>query len=114
MKYTIDATDKKLGRIATEVAGLLMGKQIPGYTRHTEHDATVEVQNAGHIAMSNRKRRDTNYVTYSGYPGGLKTKRMEQVIDKKGMSELVRIAVKGMLPKNKLQARMMKKLTVTE
>lgn len=114
MKYTIDATNKKLGRVATEAAMLLMGKNTPDYARHAESGNTVEIVNAGSLSITLKKQRDTVYTTYSGYPGGLKVARMEQVMEKKGKSELVRIAVKGMLPKNKLQARMMKNLTISE
>lgn len=114
MKYTIDATNKKLGRVATEAAMLLMGKNTPDYARHTESGNTVEILNAGGLSITPKKQRDTTYTTYSGYPGGLKIASMDQVIEKKGKSELVRIAVKGMLPKNKLQARMMKNLTISE
>jgi len=114
MKYTIDATGKKLGRVATEAATLLMGKNTPTYARHEESGNTVEIVNAGGLSITPKKMTDTTYTRYSGYPGGLKISRMEQVVEKKGKSELVRIAVKGMLPKNKLQARMMKNLTISE
>ena len=114
MKYTIDATGKKIGRVATEAATLLMGKNAPEYARHEESGNTVEIVNAGNLSVTAKKMNDTTYTRYSGYPGGLKIASMKQVVDKKGMSELVRIAIKGMLPKNKLQARMMKNLTITE
>jgi len=114
VKYTIDATNKKLGRVASEAAILLMGKNAPGYARHEESENTVEIINASGLSITPKKQRDTKYTSYSGYPGGLKVASMEQIIDKKGKAELVKIAVKGMLPKNKLQARMMKKLTITE
>lgn len=114
MKHTIDATGKKLGRIATEAATLLMGKNTPDFEKHVLSSNVVEIVNAGALSISDKKRRDEVYKSYSGYPGGLKIKSMTQVIEKKGHSELVRIAVKGMLPKNKLQSRMMKQLIVTE
>lgn len=114
MKYTIDATNKKLGRIATEAATILMGKNTPDFQKNVLADNTVEIVNASALSITEKKRANEVYKKYSGYPGGLKIKTMDQVLDKKGYGEVVRIAVKGMLPKNKLQDRMMKNLIVIE
>ncbi len=112
--YTIDATDKVLGRLASEIAKKLMGKMEPGYERHVLSGNTVTVENASKIKMTDKRKAETLHETYSGYPGGLKYKTNADIIAKKGYSELVRLAVYGMLPSNRLRARMMTKLTVKE
>jgi large subunit ribosomal protein L13 len=114
MQYTIDATNKSLGRLASEVAILLMGKNSTAYARNAVIDATVTVQNASKLKIPAPRFTEKTYKRYSGYPGGLKELTMEHVIAKKGYSEIVTIAVKGMLPDNKLKKEMMKHLTVTE
>ena len=114
MKHTLDAKGKKLGRLATEAAVLLMGKDTPDFEKHVLSKNTVEVINASQLSITEKKRKNEIYTSYTGYPGGLRQKSMTQVLEKKGYGELIRIAVKGMLPKNKLQSRMMKQLTVIE
>lgn len=112
--YTIDAKGKKLGRVATEAAMVLMGKHVPGFRPNKEGDVSVTIENAGKLSVTEKKLEQKNYKRYSGYPGGLKHSRMEEVVDKKGMKEVVRTAIKGMLPKNKLQTPRLKRLTVTD
>lgn len=114
MKHTIDAQGKKLGRVATEAAILLMGKNTPDFKKHVLSKNTVEIVNASKLSVTDKKLDNELYTSYSGYPGGLKQKSMKEVVGKKGYSEIVKIAIKGMLPKNKLQSKMMKNLTVTE
>lgn len=114
MEYTIDAQDKKLGRIATEAATILMGKNKADFTRNNVADAKVTIINAGKIETTNKKMEQKVYKNYSGYPGGLRERTMKKVTADKGMKEALRIAVKGMLPINKLRTRMMKNLTITE
>jgi large subunit ribosomal protein L13 len=114
MNYTVDATGKTLGRLATEIAVLLMGKNSTGYVRNNVSGNKVLVENAGKIKVDPRKLEEKTYARYSGYPGGLKTPSMAQVVAKKGYREVVQLAVKGMLPDNKLKSIMMKNLTVTE
>ena len=114
MKYTIDATGKKIGRLATEVASLLMGKSNPEFARNTVSDVKVTIENASKIAVTDKKLKNTTHHTYSGYPGGLKLETLENVKAKKGMSEIVKVAVYGMLPKNKLRSIMIKNLTIKE
>ncbi len=114
MNYTIDATNKSLGRLATEVASILMGKNDPSFTRNTVSAHTVTVTNASKIKQDPRKMLTKTYKSFSGYPGGLKQSTMEHVSKTKGFSAIVSNAVKGMLPDNKLKKDMMKKLTITE
>ena len=112
--HTIDATGKKLGRVATEAATVLMGKHKSDFAPYKQGDTSVTIENASQLSISEKKREQKEYDRYSGYPGGRKTLRMEEVIEKKGYGEVVRMAVKGMLPKNKLQALRMKRLTISE
>ncbi|MEK7200596.1 MAG: 50S ribosomal protein L13 [Patescibacteria group bacterium] len=114
MQYEIDAQNKKLGRLASEVATILMGKNKPDFVRNAIPDVKVKIINAGKIFVTNKKMEQKIYKNYSGYPGGLKERSMKKVISDKGMKESLRIAIKGMLPKNKLRDRMMKNLIIME
>lgn len=114
MKYTIDATNKKLGRVATEAATLLMGKNRPDFERHILSPTNVEIINVSHLELTQKKMKNEKYVRYTGYPGGLRSEPMDRVINKKGYGEIVRRAVYGMLPANKLRSRMMKNLVIKE
>ena len=113
-KYTLDAENKKIGRMATKAAEYLMGKNLPDFTRNTIPSVIVEIVNTSKVILDDKRLAQKTYSRYSGYPGGLKQPTMEQVIAKKGYSELFRVAVLGMLPKNKLRPKMMKNLIITE
>ena len=113
-EITIDARGKKLGRLASEVAHLLMGKQYPSYKRHILNEVKVTVVDAAHLDISHKKKAAKRYVTYSGYPGGIRHERAGDVVAKKGMNELLRRAVYGMLPANKLRTPRMKNLVIKE
>jgi large subunit ribosomal protein L13 len=110
----IDAKGKSLGRVASEAAKMLMGKDTPAYEPHLVQGSGVHIVNAGSINLSEKKMKQKQYGRYSGYPGGLRFESLEQVLAKKGFAEAFRKAVYGMLPNNKLRAPMMKKLKVTE
>ncbi len=112
--YTIDAQNKSLGRVASEVAMILMGKDKADYRPNVVADVKVEIQNASKVKINPKNLKNKLYKRYSGYPGGLKETPMKKVIEKKGYSEIFEIAVKGMLPANKLRPLMMKNLEVTE
>ena len=112
--YTIDATNKAPGRVATEAAKLLMGKNDPSFTRNSAGTARVLVTNASKIKVSEKKMTETDYARYSGYPGGFRYQKMAELIAKKGYGEVIKQAVHGMLPTNKLRSIMIKHLTVTE
>ena len=113
-EYTIDATGQRLGRVASEIAVLLMGKQLPDFTRNKVPNVSVTVTNASLLDIDNKKREQKTYNRYSGYPGGLKTQRMEEVIAKKGYEAVLLNAISGMLPANKLRPLMLKNLTINE
>lgn len=114
MKHTIDATGKVPGRIATEVAVWLMGKNRTDFVRNAIPNVKVEVKNAAEMILARKKLADKRYARHSLYPGGLTLESMQHVIEKKGAKEVLRRAVYGMLPKNKLRPRMMKNLTITD
>ncbi|HUD04151.1 MAG TPA: 50S ribosomal protein L13 [Candidatus Paceibacterota bacterium] len=113
-RYTIDATDKKIGRVSSEAAKILMGKNLPTYQANKVAETEVTIINASKASITEKKKDEKIYKHYSYHPGGLKRTPMKRMIEKKGYSELFKIAVKGMLPKNKLQPKMMKHLIVSE
>lgn len=113
-KHTIDAANRVPGRVATEVAVLLMGKNRTDYARNKLPEVEVQVENASKMKLAANKLRDKTYSHHSGYPGGLKTHSMQHVVDTKGAKEVLRRAVSGMLPKNKLRAVMMRRLTIKD
>jgi large subunit ribosomal protein L13 len=98
--HLIDAKGKVVGRAATEIAGLLMGKHKANYVSYLDVGDTVVVINAGLIEITGSKNTDKLYSRYSGYPGGL-TKESFNVLMKKSPTKIIRHAVSGMLPKNK-------------
>lgn len=112
-EYTIDAAGKRLGKVATEAATLLLGKNRPDFTKHTVADVKVTIENASQLDVTEKKRGEI-YQSYSGYPGGRREETLEHLGERLGYSEVVRRTVKGMLPKNKLQSVMMHNLIVTE
>lgn len=114
MKYTIDAKGRVPGRVATEVAVLLMGKNRTDFARNKIPSVEVEVVNAGGLTLDAKKLKDKAYYHHSGYPGGLKKESQAQVVEKKGAKEVLRRAVYGMLPKNKLRPKMMKNLKIKD
>jgi len=109
--YVVDAEGKILGRLATKVADLLRGKTKPTYTPHLDTGDFVVVVNAGKVALTGKKIKDKIYYHYTGYPGGIKEISAEKLLAKKP-TEMIRIAVKGMLPKNSLGRQMLRKLKV--
>lgn len=114
MNHTIDATNKSLGRLATEAAALLIGKDKTDYVRNSLSGNTVTIINAGKLKVTPKKMDEKVYSRYSGYPGGLKQLSLAHVVEKKGYKEAITIAIKGMLPDNKLKKGMLKALTVNE
>ncbi len=111
---TIDATDKTLGRVASAAARVLLGKHKPTFEKHTASGEEVKVTNASKVRVSGNKTRDKEYIRYSGYPGGQKSESFAQLAARSGRKEVIRRAVMGMLPKNKLRARRIKLLTIEE
>ena len=107
--YIVDVAGKILGRAATQIAVLLMGKDRPDFTPNVDNGAGVVVTNCDKITISGNKAEEKVYKRFSGYPGGQKTTVYKEMISK-DPKHVLRHAVKGMLPKNKLGARMIKRL----
>lgn len=110
-KHEVDAQGQILGRLATKVALLLVGKNKPYFVRHLDCGDFVVVSNASKVQVTGRKETGKKYSHYSGYPAGLKTKSLAKIRVEKP-TEIVRHAVLGMLPKNKLQAIWMSRLEI--
>lgn len=109
--WVVDAQDKILGRLATVVAARLRGKHNPMFTPHVDCGDSVIVVNAEKIVLTGRKLDQKNYYRHSGFMGGLKSITARKLLDKRP-EDLVRSAVKGMLPKNRLGRQLFKKLKV--
>ena len=109
--YVLDAEGKTLGRLATEAASILRGKRKPIYTPHVDTGDYVIVINAEKIEVTGKKRKEKIYKRHTGYPGGLREITFEKLQAKKP-DEIIRHAVKGMLPKGPLGRQMYKKLKV--
>jgi len=111
---TIDAEGKTLGRVASAAAKALLGKHTPTFTKHLVAEIEVTILNANKIKVTGAKEGDKTYVRYSGYPGGQKKEKYSSLITRRGHREVIRRAVLGMLPKNRLQARRIKLLTIKD
>ena len=109
--YVVDAEGKTLGRMASAVAAILRGKNKPTYTPHVDCGDYVIVINAEKVAVTGKKRQEKIYKRHTGYPGGLRELTFEQLMEKHP-EEVVRHAVKGMMPNGKLGRKMFKKLKV--
>ena len=109
--FVVDAQDKVLGRLATGIATILMGKNKPWYTAFLDTGDFVVVINAGKIRLTGRKRIQKTYYSHSGYPGGLKEISAAELLEKRP-ERVIRFAVRGMLPKNKLGKKMLTKLKI--
>jgi len=109
--YLVDADGKILGRLVTNLANILRGKNKSIYTPHVDTGDFVVVVNAGKIKLTGKKWNNKLYHHHSGYPGGLKTYSAEQVLQTKP-EDLIRHAVRGMLPKSRLGRQMIKKLKI--
>lgn len=109
--YVVDATDKVLGRLATQIALRLRGKHRPDFTPHLDTGDFIIVINAEKVRLTGRKLDQKMYHKHSGYLGGLKSMTARQMLEKKP-EEVIRLAVRRMLPKNKLARHQLKKLKV--
>jgi large subunit ribosomal protein L13 len=107
----VDASGKTLGRLATRIADALRGKRKPEYTPHIDTGDFVVVVNAEKIAVTGDKRQQKLYYRHSGYPGGLRTRTLEEMLERRP-EEVIRLAVKGMLPRNRLGRQQLRKLRV--
>jgi large subunit ribosomal protein L13 len=109
--YLVDAEGKTLGRLATQIADVLRGKRKAVYTPHVDTGDFVVVVNAEKVAVTGNKLDDKMYYRHSGYPGGLKSRPLREQLERQP-TEVLRKAVKGMLPRNKLAARQLVKLKI--
>jgi large subunit ribosomal protein L13 len=109
--YVVDAEGKTLGRLATQIADRLRGKGKPQYTPHVDTGDFVVVVNAEKIAVTGSKLDSKLYYRHSGYPGGLRQRTLREQLERRP-TEVLRVAVKGMLPKNKLAAAQLRKLKI--
>jgi large subunit ribosomal protein L13 len=107
----VDATGQTLGRLATQIADALRGKNKPEYTPHCDTGDFVVVVNAERIHVTGNKRADKKYYRHSGYPGGIKERSLEEMLERRP-EEVIRKAVKGMLPRNRLARKQITKLKV--
>jgi len=109
--WVVDASGKTLGRLATRLATVLMGKHKPGYTPHVDTGDYVIVTNASKINVTGNKLEQKEYQRYTGYMGGLKTEKMGRLLARKP-ELIINLAVRRMIPKGRLGRRMLKKLKV--
>ena len=107
----VDATGLTLGRLATQIADALRGKNKPTYTPHVDTGDFVVVVNAEKISVSGKKRTDKRYYRHSGYPGGLRSRTLREQLERRP-TEVLRKAVKGMLPRNRMARQQITKLKI--
>lgn len=112
--HTIDATGKKLGRVASEAASILIGKNSVKFARNLAPDVKVAIINCAKAAIDTKKKEDKKYVTFTGFRGGINTETLGDLIERKGAKEAFERAVYRMLPSNSLRKTMMKNLTISE
>lgn len=111
--FTIDATGKRLGKVATEAATILMGKTDPSFAKHIIADVKVVISNASKLDVTEKRSGDI-YQSYSGYPGGRNTETLGHLAGRRGYNEVLRRTIGGMLPNNKHKKPLLLKLTITE
>jgi large subunit ribosomal protein L13 len=109
--YVVDAEGKTLGRLATQIADTLRGKRKPEYTPHVDTGDFVVVVNAEKVRVTGDKRNAKLYHRHSGYPGGLRTRTLGEMLERRP-EEVIRLAVRGMLPRNRLARQQLRKLKV--
>jgi large subunit ribosomal protein L13 len=109
--YVVDAEAKTLGRLATQIADVLRGKGKPAYTPHVDTGDFVIVVNAEKVHVTGQKLDQKIYYRHSGYPGGLRERTLREQLERRP-EEVLRKAVKGMLPKNKLASAQLRKLKI--
>ena len=111
--HNIDAEGKRLGRVATEAAALLIGKNEPTFAKHIMADVNVVITNVSKMDVSDKKKGEI-YQRYTGYPGGRREETFEHLGERRGYAEAVRRTIGGMLPGNKHKKPLLAKLTITE
>jgi large subunit ribosomal protein L13 len=111
--YTIDAAGKRLGKVATEAATVLMGKNEATFAKHIMSDVVVTIENASKLDIPEKKKGEI-YQSFSGWPGGRKEETLDHLATRLGIAEVIKRTVNGMLPKNKHQKPLMKQLIINE
>jgi large subunit ribosomal protein L13 len=109
--YVVDAEGRTLGRLATQIADALRGKRKPEYTPHVDTGDFVVVVNAEKVRVTGDKRADKRYYRHSGYPGGMRSRTLGEMLERRP-EEVIRLAVRGMLPRNRLARKQLTKLKV--
>ncbi|MFA5745001.1 MAG: uL13 family ribosomal protein [Candidatus Paceibacterota bacterium] len=110
--HIIDATDRTIGRVASEAAHALLGKRSVHFAKNQAQPVTVTINNAEKLHLPTRRVKGKIYMRYTGYPGGDRSMSMEVMIEKKGIAEVVKKTIEGMLPHNKLHKPRMKNLII--
>lgn len=113
-KHTIDASGKSMGRVASEAAKIILGKNTTTVKKNVVADAELLITNAGAVKVTEKAGTMKTYHSHSGYQGGNKERMLKHVIEKKGRGEAIRRAIYGMLPANRLRAIRMKRITITD
>lgn len=111
--YAIDASGKRLGKVATEAARVLIGKDTVSFVKNVPTEVTVTITNASKMDI-NEKKTGEIYQSYSGYPGGLKSETLDHLGKRLGFGEVLRRTIGGMLPNNKLKKPRLKNLVISE
>lgn len=112
--HTIDAAGRRLGAVAVEAASVLLGKNSPEVTRHLVAPVRVEIVNASLLDITEKKREQEVYKTFSGYPSGQRVETLGHLAARRGYAEVLTRTISGMLPKNRLRDPRMKNLCITE
>ncbi len=112
--YSINASGKKFGRVASEAAKALMGKMRSDYTPNKPSDVFVEITNAGNLDIAPIKKSDVIYKRYSGYPGGQREESLGALLPRRGISIALRKTIERMLPRNSMRTDRMKHLSIKE
>lgn len=114
VEYTVDASGRTLGRVASEAAQALLGKRSAHFVKNKVLPVKVTIVNAKKLVLSERRIAGKVYKHYTGYPGGLRETSMKDLLEKKGVSAVLTKAVDGMLPRNMLRKERMKRLSITD
>lgn len=114
ISYTVDAKGRTLGRVASEAASALLGKKSVHFVRNKVLPVTVNIVNVGKLSLPEKRVAQKAYTRYTGYPGGLRHFTLTDIKTKKGIEEVVRRTVDGMIPRNSLRKERMKRLVITD
>lgn len=113
-EYVIDAKGRPMGRVASEAAHALLGKKHTAFVKNKVLPVKVTIENAKKLLIREKMLKEKTYRRYTGYPGGLREMTLAEFIEKKGVAEVLRKTVDGMLPRNRLRKERMKRLTITD